>query len=104
MVISGVNREIVPPERGVRTERFEIGCGPQVGEQLATLVLTERQGKTTLTLLYPPQEARDGASASGWSTAWPPGTTDWTGCWRRAGSNRKPGLQRILLAFQGLRS
>jgi uncharacterized protein YndB with AHSA1/START domain len=67
MVISGVNREVVPPERGVRTERFEIGCGPQAGEQLATLVLTEQGGKTlmTLTLLYPSKEARDGALASG---------------------------------------
>jgi uncharacterized protein YndB with AHSA1/START domain len=67
MVVSGVNREIVPPERGVRTERFEVGCGPQAGEQLATLALTERAGKTTmtLTLVYPSKEARDGTIASG---------------------------------------
>lgn len=67
MSMRGVNREIVPPERGVRTERFEFGCAPQAGEQLATLVLTEhgRQTKMSLTLLYPSKEARDGAAASG---------------------------------------
>ena len=41
MSISGVYHEIVPPERCVRTERFEVGCVPGGGEQLATLVLTE---------------------------------------------------------------
>ena len=63
----GVYREIVPPERVVRTESFDVGCAPQMGEQIATLVLTEKNGKTTLTvtLLYPSKEARDGAIASG---------------------------------------
>lgn len=67
MSMRGVNHEIVPPERGVRTERFEFGCGPQAGEQLATLVLQETGNRTrmTLTLLYPSREARDGALASG---------------------------------------
>jgi uncharacterized protein YndB with AHSA1/START domain len=63
----GVYREVVPPERVVRTESFEFGCAPQAGEQLCTLVLTEEGGKTylTLTVLYPSKEARDGALASG---------------------------------------
>jgi uncharacterized protein YndB with AHSA1/START domain len=67
MVMSGVYREITPPERCVRTETFEFGCGPQMGEQTATLVLTEKGDKTalTLTVLYPSKEARDGALASG---------------------------------------
>ena len=67
MCMVGVYREIVPPERCVRTERFETGCIPHMGEQIATLVLTEEGGKTTLTLngLYPSTEARDGALASG---------------------------------------
>jgi uncharacterized protein YndB with AHSA1/START domain len=67
MTMSGVYREISPPERCVRTETFETGCFPQMGEQLATLVLTERGEKTalTLTVLYPSKEARDGALASG---------------------------------------
>lgn len=67
MAMTGENREIVPPERGVRVERMEFGCAPQAGEQLATLVLTESAGVTTLTLtlLYPSKEARDGAVASG---------------------------------------
>jgi uncharacterized protein YndB with AHSA1/START domain len=67
MVIGGVNREIIPPGRGVRTERSEVGCRPQAGEQPATLVLTERAGRTTmtLTLVYPSEEARDGTLASG---------------------------------------
>src|SRR4029077_5042241 len=50
MTMKGVYREIVPPERCVRTETFEVGCLPQMGEQIATLVLTDRGEKTTLTL------------------------------------------------------
>ena len=50
MVMSGVYREVVPPERVVRTERFEIGCPPQDGEQVATMVLAEQNDKTLLTL------------------------------------------------------
>ena len=67
LVMSGAYHEIVPPERCVRTERFEIGCVPGGGEQLATLVLTENGEKTSLalTLLYDSKEARDGAIASG---------------------------------------
>ena len=78
MTMRGVNREVVPPERIVRTESFEFGCDPQAGEQVGTLVLTERDGgggggggpgsgKTTLTLtlLYPSKEASDATIASG---------------------------------------
>ena len=67
MAMTGEYREIVPPEKCVRTECFEFGCAPQMGEQLATLVLAETAGKTllTLTVLYPSKEARDGAAASG---------------------------------------
>jgi uncharacterized protein YndB with AHSA1/START domain len=67
MAMRGVYREIVPPERIVRTESFEFGCESQAGEQLATLLLTEQGGKTTLTLtlLYPSKEARDATIASG---------------------------------------
>jgi uncharacterized protein YndB with AHSA1/START domain len=67
MSMRGVYREVVPPERVVRTESFEFGCDAQAGEQLATLVLTEQGGKTTLTitLLYPSKEARDATIASG---------------------------------------
>ena len=67
MTMTGEYREIVAPERCVRTESFETGCVPQMGEQLATLVLTEQGEKTllTITVLYPSKEARDGALASG---------------------------------------
>ena len=67
MTMTGEYREIVPPERCVRTESFEIGCIPQMGEQLATLILTEAGEKTHLmiTVLYPSKEARDAALASG---------------------------------------
>src|SRR4029079_5404082 len=67
MVMTGTYLEVVPPERSVRTETFETGCVPQAGEQRSTLVLTEQDGKTTLTItiLYPSKEARDGAAASG---------------------------------------
>jgi uncharacterized protein YndB with AHSA1/START domain len=67
MAMHGVYREVVPPERVVRTEAFDFGCPSQMGEQLATLVLTEQGGQTllTLTLLYPSKEARDATIASG---------------------------------------
>jgi uncharacterized protein YndB with AHSA1/START domain len=67
MTMRGVYREVVPPERVVRTERFELGCDAQAAEQLATLVLAEQGGRTTLTLtvLYPSREARDATIASG---------------------------------------
>jgi uncharacterized protein YndB with AHSA1/START domain len=67
MAMRGVYHDVVPPERIVRTESFEIGCDAQAGEQVATLVLTEQGGKTTLTLtvLYPSKEARDATIASG---------------------------------------
>lgn len=67
MAMCGQYREIVPPERIVRTERFEFGCDPQAGEQLSTLTLTEEDGHTrmTITVAFPSQEARDGAIASG---------------------------------------
>lgn len=65
MGLSGVHREIVPPERLVRTEVFDEDWTG--GETLATAVLTERDGRTTLTttVLYASKEARDGALASG---------------------------------------
>jgi uncharacterized protein YndB with AHSA1/START domain len=67
MSMHGVYREVVPPERIVRTESFTFGCDAQSGEQVGTLVLTEKGGRTTLTLtvLYPSKEARDATIASG---------------------------------------
>ena len=70
MSMHGVYREIVPPERIVRTESFEFGCPSQMGEQVGTLVLTEPAAaggrtKLTVTVLYPSKEARDATIASG---------------------------------------
>src|SRR5262245_4033157 len=67
LAMRGTYREVVAPERVVRTETFDVGCEAQAGEQLATLVLSEQGGKTTLTitLLYPSKEARDATIASG---------------------------------------
>lgn len=65
MGMGGVYREIVAPERIVNTERFDEPWYP--GEGLGTLVLTERQGKTTLTntMRYESRAARDGVLKSG---------------------------------------
>src|SRR5262245_44752295 len=67
MTMHGVYHEVVPPERGVRTEIFDAGCVPGGAEQRATLVLTDKGERTelTITLLYSSKEARDGAVASG---------------------------------------
>jgi len=67
MGMHGVYREIVPSERIVNTESFDLGCEPQSGEQIATASLSEDHGQTTLTsvVLYPSREARDATIASG---------------------------------------
>jgi uncharacterized protein YndB with AHSA1/START domain len=67
LAMHGTYREIVAPQRVVRTESFTVGCEAQSGEQLGTLVLSEQGGKTTVTLtvLYPSKEARDATLASG---------------------------------------
>jgi uncharacterized protein YndB with AHSA1/START domain len=67
MGMHGVYREIIPPERIVNTETFDFGCDAQSGEAVGTAILTERDGRTTLTttVLYPSKEARDATIASG---------------------------------------
>ncbi len=67
MTITGVNMELKRPERLVHTEKFEFGGQVQEGEQVCTLVLTEQNGRTTmsLTVVYQSKEARDQAVASG---------------------------------------
>lgn len=60
----GVHREVVRPERLVRTEAWEDW---DAGELLETTVLTERAGRTTLTStgLYPSREVRDAVLKAG---------------------------------------
>ena len=63
MEMQGVYREVKAPERLVSTERW----GPEWPETINTLVLTEKNGKTTLTqtILYPSKKARDAALETG---------------------------------------
>ena len=65
MGMSGVYRELAPPERVVTTESFD----DYPGESLNTLTLTEEDGKTryTATVLYADKETRDAVLASGMS-------------------------------------
>ncbi|HKB03916.1 MAG TPA: SRPBCC family protein [Gemmataceae bacterium] len=65
MGMGGVMREIVVPERLVQTELFDEDWTG--GETVATLVLTEKVGRTTLTntVVYSTREARDGALRTG---------------------------------------
>ncbi|HEV8577546.1 MAG TPA: SRPBCC family protein [Thermoanaerobaculia bacterium] len=65
MGMGGVFREIVPLERLVATEKFDEAWYP--GEALATTVLVDQGGRTTLTqtMLYESREARDGVLKSG---------------------------------------
>jgi uncharacterized protein YndB with AHSA1/START domain len=85
----GVYREVVPPERIVRAESFELGCDAQVGEQVATVVLTEQGGKTllTLTVLFSSKEARDATIASGMERGAAASTTGLRTCCRRSHDN-----------------
>src|SRR4029079_15071207 len=63
MAMRGVYQEIVPPERLVSPESWS-GDWP---ETLNTLVLSEEDGRTTITqrVRYPSQEARDAALKTG---------------------------------------
>jgi len=63
MGMGGVYREIVPAERTVHTEAFD----DYPGESIVTTVLTEHQGKTTLTgtVLCESQEIRDAVLGTG---------------------------------------
>ena len=56
----GVYREVVPPERFVHTQAFDLADFPH--DMLVTTDLVEERGRTTLTstITYPSQEIRDG--------------------------------------------
>jgi uncharacterized protein YndB with AHSA1/START domain len=63
MGMSGVYQEIVPGERTVHTEAFD----DYPGDSVVTTVLTEQDGKTTLTgtVRYESREVRDAVIESG---------------------------------------
>ena len=63
MEMTGDYREVVPPERIVNTERG----GGDWPETVNTVTFAEEDGRTTVTItvLYPSQEARDAAIATG---------------------------------------
>jgi uncharacterized protein YndB with AHSA1/START domain len=63
MEMRGAYQEVTPPERLVSTESW----GGDWPETLNTLLLTEEDGKTTMTstVLYPSKEARDAALRTG---------------------------------------
>lgn len=65
MGMGGVHREVVAPERIVNTQLFDQDWTG--GEAVGTLVLTEKDGRTTATntILYSSKAARDGALKSG---------------------------------------
>jgi uncharacterized protein YndB with AHSA1/START domain len=73
--IWGEHQDVTPPERIVHTECMQMGPGAggsdcqsaDPWELLATTELVEQGGKThlTMTLLFPSQQARDAALASG---------------------------------------
>lgn len=65
MGMTGTYRQILRPERIVSAELFDMDWTD--GEAIATLTLTEKDGKTTSvnTVLYSSREARDGAIAIG---------------------------------------
>jgi uncharacterized protein YndB with AHSA1/START domain len=65
MALGGVFREITPVERLVATEKFDDAWYP--GEALDTTVFVETGTitRTTITILYESQEARDTARRSG---------------------------------------
>lgn len=65
MGMGGVYKEVVPPQRLVNTQLFDQDWTG--GEAVGTLVLTEKNGKTTSvnTVLYASKQSRDGALSTG---------------------------------------
>jgi uncharacterized protein YndB with AHSA1/START domain len=63
MEMRGEYREVAPPERLVNTESW----GGDWPETVNTVAFTEEDGRTTVTItvLYPSQEAREAATATG---------------------------------------
>ena len=63
MGMSGVYRELSPPDRTVHSERFD----DYPGQSIVTCVFTESEGKTTFvaTVLYESKIIRDAVVASG---------------------------------------
>ena len=63
MEMHGIYKEIVPPERLVSTESW----GGEWPETINTLLLSEENGRTTITqrILYPSKQARDAALQTG---------------------------------------
>ena len=70
MGVSGVFREVVPPERIVHTEVFDEDWTG--GETLVTTLFEEHNGKTTVTatVRYASRDARDGALKTGMIDGW----------------------------------
>jgi uncharacterized protein YndB with AHSA1/START domain len=68
MAMTGEYHEVVPPERLVNTEAW----GGDWPETVNTLVLTEKDGKTTMKcwVLYPSKDARDKAMGTGMKDGW----------------------------------
>jgi uncharacterized protein YndB with AHSA1/START domain len=68
MGMGGLYREVVPPVRLVSTEKFDEAW--YEGEAVDTMVLVEREGKTTVTttVRYVSREVRDAVIKSGMAT------------------------------------
>jgi uncharacterized protein YndB with AHSA1/START domain len=101
MIMRGVNLEVIPLERIVRTESFECGCDPQSSEKIGTLVLTDPDGggdgpgcrstQFSLSLLYPTKAARDATLASGMANG------------MAMGYDRLDAILSLILSRQGIR-
>lgn len=65
MGMGGIYREVVRPERIVDVQKFDEDWTG--GETVVTIILTERDGRTTMTttVLYASTEAREAALATG---------------------------------------
>ena len=104
MAMTGIYREVVPPERIVRTESFTFGCESQKGEQLATLVLTEHAAKRTSRSPCSIRRRKPVTPPSppAWNTAWPPATTIWRNCWQRQldPAQSKWSISQLMSRFQ----
>jgi uncharacterized protein YndB with AHSA1/START domain len=68
MEMTGVYREVAPPERLVNTENW----GGEWPETVNTIVFTEEGGRTrtVATVVYPSKEARDAAMKTGMEDGW----------------------------------
>ena len=106
MAMRGVCREVVPPERIVRTESFEFGCDAQGASNWRRSSSPNRGLRPRSRSRCSTRRRRPATRPSppAWNVAWPRATTGLPGCWSRPrDSDRRahPAIDDVLTSRPG---